>query len=69
MAHVKVNSGKVVAGESRSLNVVIPSGMSGRKLAAWKQRNEPTIVAAIESGNLPIQIEVSDSNDEPVKHV
>jgi len=52
---VKIHSAKVhlVNGtlESTQLKVSIPSGMTGKQLAAWKKRNESTIVAMVESGN------------------
>ena len=42
-----VNGAKV----SNHLQVSIPSGMTGKQLAAWKRKNEATIVAMVESGN------------------
>lgn len=57
MAHSKVTiyAGKVSTCNgikvSSNLHAVIPCGMTGKQLAAWKKRNESTIVEMVESGN------------------
>jgi len=55
MAKVSILSGntRIESGSkvSSHLSVIIPSGMTGKQLAAWKKRNESTIVAMVESGN------------------
>lgn len=61
---VRVNGGTVVNGEPCKLSVEIPAGMSGRKLAAWRKKHAPAIIAAIESEQLPAEIE-GTSNDDP----
>ena len=64
MAHVTVKSGTVVNGESRRLSVEIPKGMSGKRLQAWKAKNEKSICASIESCQLPAVIEASETEGD-----
>ena len=46
--NTRIESGSKV---SSHLSVIIPQGMTGKQLAAWKRKNEATIVAMVESGN------------------
>lgn len=46
--------------ESRALKVVVPQGMTGKKLAAWKKRNEAQICSLVENNTLPASIDAGD---------
>lgn len=62
---VNVRSGKInVDNQSRSLNVVVPAGVSGKDLKAWKERNESAIVAGLQAEDSPESSDPGDSNGQ-----
>lgn len=63
MAKITLLSGAVKNGEAMSLKVVVPSGISGKQLRAWKIANNTTICNALESGDIPQSFDIS--GDEP----
>lgn len=64
MSNVILKGGRVSEGTSSRLNVEIPSGMSGKQLAAWKKKNESAICAAIEANELPASIEAESGEGD-----
>lgn len=65
--NVTVTGGRVKGTTATSLNVSIPSGMSGASLLRWKAKNEKAIIAAIADVSEPEGDDADDTGDSNVQ--